>query len=148
MGASSSTSIGLRRLGRFRFGFHVGSRVPLHCTASGKLFLALAPEKIVLALFKAGELKRHTPRTLVEPETLLEALKTIRTQRYGTDNEEFIEGMTAVAVPVLDRSRKIVATIAMHGPVSRLPLSLAIERIPALRQAATKLGEALATGVA
>lgn len=120
---------------------HVGSRVPLHCTASGKLFLALAPEKTAEALLKAGELKRHTPRTLVEPAALMAALKTIRAQGYGADNEEFIEGMTAVAVPVMDRAGKIIATIAVHGPVTRLPLSLAIDHIPLLRKAAAKLGD-------
>jgi IclR family acetate operon transcriptional repressor len=120
---------------------HVGSRVPLHCTASGKLFLAFGPEKVVQGLFRAGGLKRHTPRTLVEPDALLKALKDVRTRGFGTDNEEFIEGMTAVAVPVLDRSKRIVATIAVHGPVTRLPLPLAIDHIPALRDAAARLGE-------
>lgn len=123
---------------------HVGSRVPLHCTASGKLFLALAPERLVEALFKAGEPRRHTPRTLVQPDALRQALRKIRAQGFGTDNEEFIEGMTAVAVPVMDRNDKIVATIAVHGPATRLPLSLAIDHVPILREAAARLGESMA----
>lgn len=123
---------------------HVGSRVPLHCTASGKLFMALAPEKTARALLNAAQLKRHTPRTLVEPEALIQALTTIRKQGFGTDNEEFIEGMTAVAVPVMDRGGKMTATIAVHGPVTRLPLSLAIDHVPVLRKAAARLGALIA----
>ncbi len=125
----------------------VGSRVPLHCTASGKLFLALAPDRILRAFLSAGALRRHTPRTLVTPEALLEALARIREDGFGTDEGEFIEGMTAVAVPVTDRSRRIVATIAAHGPATRLPLSLAIRHVPTLRAAAEKIGALIRSGV-
>ncbi|MFJ5487183.1 IclR family transcriptional regulator [Hansschlegelia beijingensis] len=121
----------------------VGSHVPLHCTASGKLFLAMSSRKIVRDLLIAGELPRHTPKTLVTWKDLEPALARVRTDGFGTDDEEFIEGMTAVAVPVLGRSRAMIATVAVHGPKSRLPLSRALTHIPALRRAAEKLGAML-----
>ena len=121
----------------------VGSHVPLHCTASGKLFLAMSSRKIVRDLLSAGELPRHTPKTLVTWKDLEPALAQVRKDGFGTDDEEFIEGMTAVAVPVLGRSRAMIATVAVHGPKSRLPLSRAVTHIPALRRAAEKLGAML-----
>lgn len=121
----------------------VGSHVPLHCTASGKLFLAMSPARIVCNLLSAGELPRHTPKTLVTPKDLQAALVQIRSEGFGTDDEEFIEGMTAVAVPIFSRSHKMIATVAVHGPKSRLPLSLALTHIPALRKAAVTLGAVL-----
>lgn len=124
----------------------VGSRVPLHCTASGKLFLALSPERIVSRLIAAGELTRYTPGTIVEPARLRTALKTIRDSNLGTDDEEFIEGMTAAAVPVFDRSGRIIATVAVHGPSSRLDIGQAVAHAPALREAANLLGELLGGG--
>ncbi|MDR4308711.1 IclR family transcriptional regulator [Chelatococcus sambhunathii] len=124
----------------------VGSHVPLHCTASGKLFLAMSSAKIVRDLLSAGELPRHTPKTLVTPRDLQAALAQIRRDGFGTDDEEFIEGMTAVAVPIFSRSRTMIATVAVHGPKSRLPLSLALAHIPALREAANKLGAVLDGG--
>ena len=51
--------------------------------------------------------------------------------------------MTAGAVPVKDRGGKIIATIAVHGPAARLPLSLAIDHVPTLRKAAARLGDAI-----
>ncbi len=81
---------------------NIGSRVPLHCTASGKLFLSLAPASLLKALFQSHPLRKHTPRTIVDIAALETELDKIRETKIGTDNEEFIEGMTAAAVPVMD----------------------------------------------
>ena len=115
---------------------NVGSHVPLHCTASGKLFLALSPPSLSEALLRLKSLPRHTPRTLTAPAKLAAELNRIRQTRIGTDNEEFIEGMAAAAVPVLDADGRICATVAVHGPTVRLPLKRAISLAPALRRAA------------
>lgn len=114
----------------------VGSHVPLHCTASGKLFLSLAPSSLRRSLFETRTLERHTPRTITDPRALEAALDKIKKTEIGTDNEEFIEGMTAAAVPVRDSNGKIFATVAVHGPVNRLPFSRAVALVPALKKAA------------
>ncbi len=114
----------------------VGSRVPLHCTASGKLFLALTPPSLSRVLFTSRALQKHTPRTITSPDALEKELEKIRKTHVGTDNEEFIEGMTAAAVPVMDSKGRICATVAVHGPSSRLPLARAVALVPALKKAA------------
>ena len=68
-------------------------------------------------------------------------MKKIRETEVGTDNEEFIEGMTAVAVPVFDQRGTICATVAVHGPTARLPLPRAIELAPALKRAADQIAQ-------
>jgi IclR family acetate operon transcriptional repressor len=115
---------------------NTGSRVPLHCTASGKLFLSLAPAAQRKAFFASQPLARHTPRTIVDRAALESELNRIRKTRIGTDDEEFIEGMSAAAVPVMDARGKICATVAVHGPTVRLPLTRAIALAPALLKAA------------
>ena len=119
-----------------QFRLSVGSRVPLHCTASGKLFLALAPQAFRAMLFQAKPLKAFTSKTITDRKKLEADLAKIRATGIGTDNEEFIEGMAAAAVPILDNSGSICATIAVHGPVARLPLERAIALTPALKRAA------------
>jgi DNA-binding IclR family transcriptional regulator len=114
----------------------VGSRVPLHCTASGKLFLSLAPVALRRSLLGARTLERHTPKTLTSLSALETAFAKIKKTRIGTDNEEFISGMTAAAVPILDSRGDICATVAVHGPSARLPLARAISLAPALKKAA------------
>lgn len=117
----------------------VGSRVPLHCTASGKLFLSLASPQLRQPLIKSHPLRRHTAHTITDHAALEIELEKIRQTRVGTDNEEFIDGMAAAAVPVFDARGKICATVAVHGPTSRLPLSRAIAHAPALRRAADQI---------
>ncbi|MBY0380520.1 MAG: IclR family transcriptional regulator [Xanthobacteraceae bacterium] len=119
-----------------QFRLKIGSHVPLHCTASGKLFLAFASPSLRKAVFRTHPLPRHTPRTLTTAVEIEHALDEIRRTGVGTDNEEFIEGMSAAAVPVYDSKGRIFATVAVHGPVSRLPLSRALSFVPALKRAA------------
>lgn len=122
-----------------------GSHVPLHCTASGKLFLSLAPPSLRHALFGAGSLEQFTPATITSPRKLEAALEKIRHTEIGTDNEEFIEGMSAVAVPIMDSKGRICATVAVHGPSGRLPLERAIALAPTLKKAAQEIELTLQT---
>jgi len=126
-----------------QFRLKIGSHVPLHCTASGKLILALAPLSLRKALFRTQPFQRHTPRTLTTSAALEPELVAIRKNGIGTDNEEFIEGMTATAVPIQDAKGRIFATVAVHGPTSRLPLSRAMSHVPALKKAAKAIQQTL-----
>jgi DNA-binding IclR family transcriptional regulator len=117
----------------------IGSHVPLHCTASGKLFLSLAPASLRKTLYQSGSLERHTPRTITDPAQLEAALEKIRKTGIGTDNEEFIDGMTATSVAVRDSKGNACAAIAVHGPVNRLPFSRAMALVPALKKAASAI---------
>lgn len=122
-----------------QYRLEIGSHVPLHCTASGKLFLSLAPASLRQMLYRSGPLERYTPRTITNPAELEIALEKIRKTGVGTDNEEFIEGMTATSVPVRDSKGKICAAVAVHGPISRLPFSRALAVVPALKKAASAI---------
>lgn len=113
-----------------------GSLVPLHCTASGKLFLSLMPPEKRAAFIRTLPLKRYTERTLIDPDELEARLESIAAEKVGIDNEEFIVGLVAVAVPVLDRKGRICATVAAHGPTGRFSLERARACVPALRRAA------------
>jgi len=120
-----------------------GSRVPLYCTASGKLFLALMPPARRRRLIAAAPLKRLTRNTITDKNRLLRELEQIRIEKIGTDDEEFLAGLTAVAVPVLDAGRRILATVAVHAPTSRMSIGRARAHVPALRRAAIKLAGTL-----
>ena len=120
-----------------------GSHVPLHCTASGKLFLALMPTARRRRLLAAAPLKRLTDNTITDRNRLLRELERIRAENIGTDDEEFLAGLTAVAVPVFDARGRILATVAVHAPSSRMGIAKARTHVPALRRAAAKLAGTL-----
>ena len=116
-----------------------GSRVPLHCTASGKLFLSQLTDNQVATLLGRGPYRRFTENTIVDPEALQKALRRIRSEGMGTDVGEFLEGSVALSVPVTDAQGRVCATVAVHGPAPRVTLRSAMEFLPALRRAATSM---------
>ena len=122
-----------------------GDRVPLHCTASGKLFLTEMPKQECRLVLERLPLVRKTPQTLCDPQQLMVELDRIRRQGYGLDNEEFVKGMVAVAVPVRDRQGQCVAAVACHAPTARYALGELIECVDALKLAAVRMADILQT---
>ncbi len=120
-----------------------GSRVPLHCSASGKLFLSLLPAEQRRRLLHAAPLKKYTEKTMTNAGDVEQSLKAIRKTRIGVDNEEFMQGLIGVAVPVLDRKGKICATVSIHVPSSRKSMTQAVHYAPALNRAASAISKTL-----
>ena len=117
----------------------VGEHVPLHCTASGKLFLALMPAKQRDLLVSELTLTPMTDATLTSKDALLQECANIARAGYSLDRQEFIDGLLALAVPVCDDSGSMRAALAVHAPVSRLSAEQAMQRLPALQAAAQRL---------
>ncbi len=113
----------------------LGRRVPLHCTAAGKTWLAYLPPDEQSEIV-AGPHKRFTDRTVVDPEYLAETLGQIRTDGYAIAIEEYEEGLAAVAAPVLAADGHIVATIDVSGPAYRLGEAELSEMTPLVVEAA------------
>lgn len=118
----------------------VGTRVPLHCTANGKLYLSTLSKAQLKRLFNEVKLERHTPNTITDYDALQASLAEIAASGVSTDNEEFIEGMIAVAVPITDPVGRFVAGLAVHAPVIRMSLDEALRHADLMRKAAQDLG--------
>ncbi|WP_422364973.1 IclR family transcriptional regulator [Pelagibius sp.] len=117
----------------------VGTMVPFHCTASGKLYLSSLPKTARNTLLTNLSLAARTPNTITDVTLLNGALDRIRADKIGTDDEEFLDGMVAVAVPVNDSEGRLFATLAVHAPRLRMSLDDAKAHIPVLREAANQL---------
>jgi DNA-binding IclR family transcriptional regulator len=124
-----------------------GMRVPLHCTASGKLFLSQMPaaeRRVVLARLP---LKRMTFRTFTDASVLESELDRLAARGIGIDNEEFIRGMVAVAVPVrAAEDGQVLASLAVHAPTARATLNDLLEAVPKLKSTAVALAPLLHRG--
>lgn len=117
----------------------IGSRVPFYCTASGKLYLSALDDQHLQSYAKAAKLEARTPTTITSAPKLIEAAGKVREAGFSTDNEEFMEGMIAVAVPVKDFSGRLVSTLSFHAPVQRLPLNKALSYVDTLNVASQQL---------
>ena len=121
----------------------VGSHTPIGCTASGKLYLSSLPKSRRQRIISNLPLDKLARNTLVDPASLEADLLTIQQSELGIDNEEFIDGMVACAVPIKDPDGKLFACLFSHAPVIRKSLEQLLVFEPALRQAAIELSELL-----
>ncbi|MEM6491940.1 MAG: IclR family transcriptional regulator [Pseudomonadota bacterium] len=126
-----------------RMHFSAGSRVPPHCTAVGKLLIAHLPERKRLRLLEALPRTRFTPHTLVEVDALEAEFARIRDEGRSVNREEYQAGLIGLAVPVRDADGHIIAGLAIHAPVVRMPIDVALAHEPVLRAAATAIGDEL-----
>lgn len=127
----------------FRIQLPIGTNVPFHCTASGKCFLASLSPKQRKFLVRNLHLEKRTDHTLGSADALLRELAKVRKQGYALDQEEFIEGMVALAVPVTAPNGRFLSALAFHGPTQRLEIDEMVSNVGFLQDAARRISEAL-----
>jgi DNA-binding IclR family transcriptional regulator len=94
-----------------------------------------------------GPLERFTPATIVDPEALRGLLREVVRDGVAWTADEYAEGITSVAAPVVDGAGEVVAAIHVHGPSYRFPSDVPRERIEAaLRAAAARVSRRLRRG--
>jgi len=102
----------------------VGRRLPLHCTALGKVLLGCSPENVReaydRALAEAGGLGARTPNTIVDRDKFFEHVRTAAGAGFALDLEECDPGLCCAAAPVHDASGKLIAALSVSGPAFRL----------------------------
>ncbi|MBK6388073.1 MAG: IclR family transcriptional regulator [Rhodoferax sp.] len=122
-----------------RFYLHSGSRVPVHCSASGKVFLAGMTPAQRQRLLAHAPLEAFTPKTVTNLDALEEEIKQVKRQGFALDNEEFLPGLLCVAVLVPSASGRSNLCVAVQAPVMRLTPDKALGLLPALHRAADAL---------
>lgn len=129
-----------------RFHLQPGSRVPLHCSASGKLFLAYMPPTQRNRLLDHLQYRAYTPNTITTRIRLEAEMARVRAQGYALDNEEYLSGLVCVAVPVFEphTKQKVRGSVAVQAPASRFPIDNAASALPALRRTAEAFGRSIA----
>ncbi len=125
-----------------RFYLHPGSQVPVHCSASGKVFLSQMQPVQRARLLQVAPLERCTPATLTDAAALGRELADVQRMGYALDREEFLPGLVCVAVPVpsTDPQGRAALCVALQAPAVRLPIERALTWLPALQRAAQALG--------
>lgn len=97
---------------------YVGLQHPVHCTANGKAHLSLLPPEDARALIGAAP-KRYTAQTMIKPAAVLAAVARMAATGLFTDDEEYDDGASAMAVPLPRFGGKDFA-ISVAMPTSRM----------------------------
>jgi DNA-binding IclR family transcriptional regulator len=125
----------------FGLKFEPGSRVPLHCTSMGKLFLSEMPAGKRHELLQVSTLHRYTENTICDADALEREASEIKKRGYSIDDQEFLAGVVCLAVPVRDSDGTLCAALAISAPAARLSIGKALQQLPFMMLTADKLGE-------
>ncbi|MCE2517083.1 MAG: IclR family transcriptional regulator [Alphaproteobacteria bacterium] len=126
----------------FRILLPVGSHVPFHCTASGKAYLAHLRSGKKQRLLAELKLNAHTEKTHTSVASLDSDLRAVRKHGFALDDEEFLENMLAIAVPVFDDQGRYFASLAIHGPKQRFSRDMALGAADRLKHCAERITKA------
>ncbi|MEO3795490.1 IclR family transcriptional regulator [Nonomuraea sp. B10E15] len=118
----------------------VGGRMPLTCTASGKVLLAHCKPDFRERVLRESGFARRTPRSITDRAALDRELSEVRRRKYAVDREEFQTGTASVAVPVLARSGT-AAAVTVSAPSDRLSVPTVV---PALHATAAAISREIA----
>ncbi|MHB1394100.1 MAG: IclR family transcriptional regulator [Clostridia bacterium] len=118
-----------------RIDLEIGRRVPAYCSGLGKAFMAYTPD------FKLDTLKfvQHTPATITTHELLAKELEEVKNQGYAVDNEEYIEGLVCIAMPIFGQKNEIVAALSIAVPTIRFNASRKKQFIEYLKEETDKI---------
>lgn len=116
-----------------RIGKPVGTRrKDFTSLAAGKVILAYLPDSKSEEILSDIELPKHTENTITDREELSEELETVSKQGYAVNDEEHLQGLRAVAVPISPPSTGVMGALSVSGPAERLRDERFRDRIPNL----------------
>ena len=133
-----SAAVGGQRL--MAYGLHLGARLPLHATSTGRVLLASLPKAAFNAWLKGRELPRLTPRTVVDVKAFRAVIDRVRADDLALASEEHELGVHALALPLRNMRGQTVAALNVVASPQRLSLPvLQNDLLPLLLDAAREL---------
>lgn len=96
----------------------LGGHVPLHCSATGRVFMAFGPAGLIDAVLASG-LTRLTPHTSVLPNRLREIIARVRMEGVAVECDEVMEGFSSIAVPLYGARGALIAGLSITGTFER-----------------------------
>jgi DNA-binding IclR family transcriptional regulator len=115
----------------------IGRNSVAHATAAGKVFLAWG------GALADGDLTAYTRRTITDRAVLAEEVDLVRGRGWAQAIGEREEDLNAVAVPVLDGHRQLVAVLGVQGPAGRFGPKTMRAALDPMRERAALVGAAL-----
>jgi IclR family transcriptional regulator, acetate operon repressor len=125
---------------RIRVESLLGKVIALHASAQGKAWLSALPENEALRILASQELPRLTERTVTDLFSLQQELERARANGYALQDQELMEHMAAIAVPVRHRvTGYAVGSLAIAAPAFRFPLERRLGLLGTLQATAERM---------
>lgn len=92
----------------------VGSRIPIHASSMGKVFMAFGAAQPPF-----GRLAKLGPNTITDLAVLVADLEQVRRAGFATTWEELEAGLCSIAAPVRGSRETVIAAISVSAPTVR-----------------------------
>ncbi|UVJ43403.1 helix-turn-helix domain-containing protein [Pseudomonas sp. LS1212] len=117
-----------------------GSRVPMYCTASGRIWLSILAEEELAQYFARVQPRELTPYTLTSLDDINAELRKVALQGFSVVDQEYEIGMRVLGVPLRDRKGELKAALSLTTHASRMTVEAMQQRyLPALYEAQAML---------
>jgi IclR family pca regulon transcriptional regulator len=124
-------------------GLAAGSRLPVYCSATGRMLLSDLAEAEAKAILDRCVRSKLTPNTKTDRREILREIAAARAQGHAINDQEVEVGLRTVAVPIHDQTGTMVAAMSISAQTSRVPLksllSTLLPEISAARNRVTSL---------
>lgn len=104
---------------QLKFSSKLGSRIPVHCTAPGKVRLLGYTDEMLKDQLGKMPFTAYTPATITDPDALLQQLPDIRQKGYCIEREEYISGLSSVSAPLFKYTGRVIYAMTVTIPSSR-----------------------------
>ena len=120
---------GRRRQRLDDLGLDTDLRLPVHCSAMGKLLAANLPAAEQHRLIAELTLRRHGPHTITSRSVLRSELARTLEQSLAVGDEELAPGLYEIAAPVRAEAREVLAAVSMQAHSSMISLKQLVEHL-------------------
>lgn len=121
----------------------VGRRMPLYCTAIGKVLLAFSTDEEREAALKGVRMLAFTKKTLTSRTSLFAELEQVRERGFAIDDEEREEGLHCIGAPIFDYTGAVVAALSVSWPGFRYSRGEEGEKVNKVTEAAARISAVL-----
>ena len=104
--------------GPIRVASRPGTLAELHCSATGKIFLAAFYRDRIDEYCQTVHPQKRTPYTRTMPCELSCLIEDVQSQGYAVDEQEYHPEVRCLAVGVRDMRKQVAAAVGVTGPVS------------------------------
>ena len=120
-----------------------GDHLPLHASASGKLYLSSINEDEVIQIFKNIKTPKTAKNTIIEINQFKKEIKKITKQGYAFDDEEWFNGMVGISVPIFNSKKELCFCLSTNTAKIRKDINDLKKILPIMLNSANNLKKVL-----
>ena len=122
-------------------GINIGTVLPYHAAAGPVVILAHSPQ--LQDSWIRRDLHTYTSRTVHEPNALVAHLEEVRANGYSLSESDYLEGVSAVAAPILGDGDSVLGSISIGGRTENFRGDTLERKVAAVRRAAQRISSVL-----